>query len=385
MRGTLSGRLALMMATMFVVMGGLVAAISQRMPELRQLVELGGELVVAAIAFALGAALLVFNLLTRRLQLLSAEIEAFRASRFSQPRFVHWSSKDGDEIDRLAFAFGELSDHIARQISELERMDSQRRELLANVSHDLRTPLTLMQGYLETMLLRRGELSASEERSCVEVAARHAERLGRLVADLFELTKLDGQAGRIQAERFSLTELAQDTAQKFELHAGERQVSLELCIDEQTPAVLGDIGLIERALENLVENALRHTPAGGRVSIEIESRPTHATLRVRDTGCGISREDLPYVFERYFQAPRVEFDEADCAAAGNKAEPTARHHAGLGLAITRRIVALHGGEIHVRSTPGIGTEFSFDLLFAEKATSRESTCSIDSNPFCRTP
>jgi len=131
MRGTLSGRLALMMATMFVVMGGLVAAISQRMPELRQLVELGGELVVAAIAFALGAALLVFNLLTRRLQLLSAEIEAFRASRFSQPRFVHWSSKDGDEIDRLAFAFGELSDHIARQISELERMDSQRRELLA--------------------------------------------------------------------------------------------------------------------------------------------------------------------------------------------------------------------------------------------------------------
>jgi len=383
MRGTLSGRLALMMATMFMVMGGLVAAISQRMPELRQLVELGGELVAAAIAFALGAALLVFNLLTRRLQLLSAEIEAFRASRFSQPRFVHWSSKDGDEIDRLAFAFGELSEHIARQISELERMDSQRRELLANVSHDLRTPLTLMQGYLETMLLRRGELSAAEERSCIEVAARHAERLGRLVADLFELTKLDRQAGRIQAERFSLTELAQDTAQKFELHASERRVRLELCIDEQAPAVLGDIGLIERALENLVENALRHTPVGGRVSIEIESRSTHATLRVRDTGCGISREDLPHVFERYFQAPRVEFAGASCAAGENKAEPTARHHAGLGLAITRRIVALHGGDIHVRSTPGIGTEFSFDLLFAEQATFRESTCSIDSNSFCR--
>jgi signal transduction histidine kinase len=391
MLGTLSGRLALMMAGMFLVIGGLVVAISQRIPELRQLIELAAELVVAAIAFALGAALLVFNLLTRRLHLLVDEIEAFRASRFTRPRHVKWSCADGDEVDRLAHAFGELSDHIARQIAELERLDGQRRELLANVSHDLRTPLTLMQGYLETLLLRRGELTPGEERSCLEVAARHAERLGRLVADLFELTKLDGQAGRLQAEPFSLTELAQDIAQKFTLHAKAQQVRVALELDASTPPVWGDIGLVERALENLVENALRHTPGGGEVSIEVAPGGTAAQVRVRDTGCGISRENLPHVFDRYFQAPRVELTAQGHAVGPCVAADTVRHHAGLGLAITRRIVALHGGAIRVQSALGVGTVFCFELPFTAPAdatspvhtTTRESPCPSASSSSCR--
>jgi signal transduction histidine kinase len=365
MLGTLSGRLALMMAAMFLVIAGLVAALSQRMPD--QLVELAAELVVAAVAFALCAALLVFNTLTRRLRLLVDEIEAFRASRFTRPRHVQWSCADGDEVDRLAFAFGELSDHIARQIQQLELMDSQRRELLANVSHDLRTPLTLMRGYLETLLLRRGEMSPAEERGCLEVAARHAERLGRLVGDLFELTKLDGQAGRIQAEPFSLTELAQDIAQKFALHGSERNVRVEVMLDELTPPVLGDIGMIERALENLVENALRHTPAGGRVAIGVEREANRARVQVSDTGCGISGEDLPHVFDRFFQAPRVEMSEPGAVPSSDLLASPARHHAGLGLAITRRIVALHGGDIQVRSIVGTGTRFGFDLPLAASA------------------
>jgi signal transduction histidine kinase len=387
--GTLSGRLALMLAAMFLVIGGAVAGISQRMPELRQLIELGAELVVAAIAFALAAALLVFKVLTRRLRLLADEIEAFRAGRFTRPRHLDWACAEGDEIDRLAFAFGELSDHIARQFAALERLDSQRRELLANVSHDLRTPLTLMQGYLDTLLLRRGELSPAEERSCLEVAARHAERLGRLVADLFELSKLDGQAGRIQAEPFSLTELAQDIAQKFNLHASAQQIMIEVSLDATTPLVVGDIGMIERALENLVENALRHTPGGGRVVIEVERAAARAQVRIRDTGCGIARENLPHVFDRYFQSPRLEMPNGLPTGAGWGAD-TARHHAGLGLAITRRIVALHGGDIEVRSTLGVGTVFSFDLPLSMPAaapgpvahTTRESPCPSASSSSC---
>ena len=363
MPGTLSSRLSLMLMGMFLVIGALLVGISQRMPQLQQLVELGAELVAAAIAFALLAALLVFNLLTRRLRVLAEEMESFRASNFTQPRRIEWSCPKGDEIDRLAYSFSELSDHIARQIGQLERLDSQRRELLANVSHDLRTPLTLMQGYLETMLLRRGEMTPAEERSCLEVAARHAERLGRLVADLFELTKLDGQAGRVQGEAFSVSELAQDIAQKFQQTAGARGVSVQLGIDAAAPAVVGDIGLVERALENLVENALRHTPAGGQVAIEVEGTAQRVQVRVRDNGCGIAHANLAHVFDRYFQAPRIEFAQG-VATPQSESPDAPHHHAGLGLAITQRIVALHGGEIQVQSAVGVGTVFSFDLPVA---------------------
>lgn len=365
MLNTLSGRLATLFTAMFVVLGALLVGLSQHMPELRQVIALGAELLVAAIAFALLTALLVFNLLTRPLHLLAQEMDAFRASGFTQPVSLAWARADGDEIHRLAFAFGDLAAHISRQFDELKQHDVQRRELLANVSHDLRTPLTLMQGYLETLLLRHGQLSRAEERSCLEVATRHAGRLGRLVADLFELAKLDGPGEQIAGEAFSLGELAQDVAQKFVLHAQARDLHIAARLPagrDEIARAHGDIGLVERALENLVENAMRHTPEGGSVGIAVARDGERWRVSVSDTGCGISRENLAHVFDRYFQAPRV---EGATAAPGEAFEP--RHHAGLGLAITRRIVALHGGTIRVDSTVGQGTVFSFDLPTAEGA------------------
>lgn len=265
MLNTLSGRLATLFTAMFVVLGALLVGLSQHMPELRQVIALGAELLTAAIAFALLTALLVFNLLTRRLHLLAQEIDKFRDSGFTRPARLDWARADGDEIHRLAHAFGDLSHRICCQIDALKQHDVQRRELLANVSHDLRTPLTLMQGYLETMLLRHGEMSRAEERSCLDVAARHAGRLGRLVADLFELAKLDAPDDGAGHEVFSLSELAQDVAQKFRLHAEKRELRIEARLprggasgtaDAVVP-VRGDIGLVERALENLVGAARR--------------------------------------------------------------------------------------------------------------------------------
>lgn len=368
MLNSLSSRLAALFTAMFVVLGALLVGVSQHMPELRQMIALGAELLIAAIAFALLTALLVFNLLTRRLHLLAQEIEAFRDNGFAQPARLAWAHEGGDEIHRLGHAFGDLSDRISRQIEAQRQHEAQRRELLANVSHDLRTPLTLMQGYLETLLLRQDQLSALEARRCLEVATRHANRLGRLVGDLFELAKLDGPVDPMTHEAFALAELAQDVAQKFALHAQRRGVHIEArpCAGDGGPALVrGDIGLVERALENLVENALRHTPEGGRVTLalrhEAGSSGQRLRVSVRDTGCGIAPEHLPHVFDRYFQAPRVEDGAAEWA--GEPAD-AARHHAGLGLAITRRIAVLHGGEIRVDSTLGQGTEFSFDLPLA---------------------
>jgi signal transduction histidine kinase len=378
MNARLSRRLAAMLTAMFIAIGALLVGLSLRMqqaPQAPQVVEVGAELMAGAIAFALLAALLVFNLLTRRLTLLAEAMEAFRESRFREPGRLDWARSDGDEIDRLAQAFGDLAERITGQLDELQRHDAQRRELLANVSHDLRTPLTLMQGYLETMLLRHGEMSRAEERSCLEVATRHAERLATLVADLFELAKLDGPDAGGASEIFSLSELVQDLAQKFAMHAAAGGVRIEAMVCQDAALIQGRIGSVERALENLVDNALRHTPPGGRVSVGVECRLRRARVSVRDTGCGIARECLPHVFDRYFRAARVEGAEG----------ATRMMHAGLGLAIAKRVVELHGGSIRVESTLGEGTVFLVELPLAEHdliRSNQEESCRFASSSCC---
>ena len=346
MLGSLSGRLALVLAPLFLAGGALLVGLSLRMPQLPQLIAVGAELIAAAIAFALLAALLVFRLLTRRVLRLAEAIEAFRDSRFRRPIRLGWAAGHGDEIDRLARDFEQMAEHMRRQIDELESHDRLRRELLANVSHDLRTPLALMQGYLETLMLDEHGPSGAQ-RAYLEVATRHAERMGRLVGELFELAKLDGVAPKVDEEAFPLTELVQDVAQKFVLPARERDVAIETRIDADTPAVLGDIGLVERALENLIENALRHTPPGGTVGVDVEPAGERVLVRVRDTGCGIPPQHLPHVFDRFWQAGAA-------AAQG----------AGLGLTIAKGIVEAHGGRIWAASTVGRGSTFSFALPVA---------------------
>jgi PAS domain S-box-containing protein len=225
---------------------------------------------------------------------------------------------------------------------------SARRELLANLSHDLRTPLAALQGYLELLLLREGRLESAEARNYLRTAAAQSERLGRLVDDLFELARLEDEAMRPAFEPVALAELAQDVVQKFAERAQRRGIALAVTRDAAAPAapIPADIALIERLLSNLVDNALRHTPAGGRVAIELAGDTTRAELAVSDTGEGIAAEELPGIFERYDRAARVG------AASG---------HAGLGLAIAQRIAALHGTRLDVRSERGVGTRASFVL------------------------
>ena len=344
---SLYGRLAVVLMLLFFAIGAAFIAATEQMLEGRRLLELAADLIIGAIAFSLLAALIVFNLLTRRLRLLAAQMDAFRARGLSQPPRGLSANPEGDEIDRLVMAFQEMSDRIAAQVRALEHNDEQRRELLANVSHDLRTPLASMQGYLEILLLKHGTLPAEEERSYLEIAAKHSDRLGKLVRDLFELTKLEAHDIHPQAEAFPLTELVQDVLQKFLLTAEQRGLRLEHHFASAVPPVRADIGMIERVLENMIENAIHHTPAGGAVRIELDADAEHVLVRISDTGRGIAPEDLAQVFDRYYRVDRSEF-----GSAGN---------AGLGLAITRRIVELHGGRIDVDSAPGVGTTFRFDL------------------------
>ena len=351
---TLYAKLAMLLAGAFVVVGGVLVIATQTMFDREHLIELSSYVMVASVAFALLAALCVFQLFTRRLKRLADAVETIAQGGFTTPLRVPGADPNGDEIDRLSTHVELMSDRIAEQLAELERGAGRRRELLVNVSHDLRTPLASMQGYLELLLLRHGSLAPTEERNYLETAVRHSERLGRLVGDLFELTKLEAKEAQPQPEEFSLAELAQDVVQKFALDARRRQVELHACCGDEGAAlrVHADIGMVERVLENLLDNALRHTPSGGAVTIELGHAAHRARMSVRDTGPGIPADQLPGIFERY--------DRADRAVPGG--------HGGLGLAIARRIVNLHGGELSVQSVVGSGSCFAFDLPLAERPT-----------------
>ena len=301
----------------------------------------------------------IADTVAQRLTELTECLESFeRDGRVEPVNMVH-ADPGGDDVARLAAQFQRLTDRIANLAGALERTARQRRDLLTNVSHDLRTPLAAMQGYLELLLLRHADLEPAERRNYLETAARQSERLARLVGDLFQLAELDGDDVRPQCEDFALGELVQDVTQKYAPEATRRQIHLHACAGaphglEGAFAVHADIGLIDKVLGSLVENALRHTPPGGTVTIEIGCDADRAQIAVRDTGAGIAAADLQGLFERYDRTERV---------AGASTTP----HGGLGLAIGRRIVQLHDGEMLVESAAGQGTCVRFDLALAQRS------------------
>ena len=308
------------------------------------------DLLLAALLATLGAALLlalVMHTLTRPLRRLTEEVSAFHA----QAGDTRTEAPGGDEVHALREATRAMQARIAQQLTHLQDNDRLRRELVSNISHDLHTPLANVQGYVETLLLAGDQLDAAAREQHLRTAMRHLKRLHRRIADLFELSKLDAGQVAPRVEPFRLGELLQDVVQDGQLAARERDVRLALADSADAQArVCADIGLIERVLQNLVDNALRHTPRGGAVTLSIErDGPTSLRVAVIDTGSGIAREHLPHIFERYWRA-----DDAP-AQAGHGAS------AGLGLAIVKRILDLHGSAVHVQSDPARGTRFEFSL------------------------
>ena len=294
------------------------------------------------------AGLAILHAMTRRLRRLTSHIDRFRAGGFRtfEPFADSGRTGDGDEIAQLGHAYDEMAARIGEQLDALEKTDALRREMVAHVSHDLRTPLATLHGYIETLKLKDAELQPAERERYLAVALDQSERLRRLIGDLFELAKLDAHEQMPACEPVSLPELVSDIAQKFQLEAQRRGAAIDIDADDGLPMVDADIALVERVLENLIDNALSHSPQGGAIQIPITANRDTVRVTVSDSGPGIAPEHLPRVFDRFYQVEN--------AHRGNA-------HAGLGLAIARRIVELHGARLEVESTLGHGTAFSFQL------------------------
>ena len=308
-----------------------------------------------ATLLVLGAAmgLLAFALLTKRLRRLTATVQQLSDSDFESDLSEYQSGHGSDEIDQLDRAFHAMAIRISEQVERLKATDRLRRELISNVSHDLRTPLASMQGYIETLLIKNGSLSNDERERCLRIARKNTQRLSELVDDLFELSKLESANVEPAFETFSLAELLQDTVQEFELDAGHKNITLETAAPSDRTVVYADIGLIQRVLENLLKNAIHFTPAGGHIRIDVERRPETVAVSVSDTGCGIADSDLNKIFDRFYRREPGDKDRIGST--------------GLGLAIVKRILDLHDSRITVTSEVDRGTRFEFDLRRIQKA------------------
>lgn len=313
---------------------------------------LGLILAIVVLTTALAAA--VIATVTRPLQRLTAAVAGYtfdsagtglQAGADTLPSSSSLPPRTPDEFGQLTGAFEMLLTTLRKQWEALRRLDHFRREGVSNLSHDLRSPLTATVACLETLDSRwAGTGAPSEERRLVEVALRNTRNAARLVRSLGDLAKLDEPSFRLRLETVDVSELLADIGVRFAERAAQCGIALTAAQAETqaAPALADvDIELFERAIANLVDNALKYCPAGTR--IELEARRTNRWIRVRvsDTGPGIAAADRPHLFERFYQSR-----SAPATGDGGK---------GLGLAIVQRIAELHQAEVELHSPPTGGT------------------------------
>ncbi|MCU7937619.1 MAG: HAMP domain-containing histidine kinase [Candidatus Thiodiazotropha sp. (ex Dulcina madagascariensis)] len=306
--------------------------------------------VAVSLGFGLLTGLLLFHWLTRRLQRLSSVMATFQESDFARHEpFAETPEPKGDEVDRLGAAFDEMAQRIIDQWGQLKEQDRLRRELVAQVSHDLRTPLAALHGYLETLNMKGDDLDQDRREAYLGIALNQSGRLKRMVEDLFDLAQLEARETRPVCETLPLAELLQDVMQKFQLRAQEAGVKLDWQIPESPCFVEADFALTERVLDNLIGNALDHVDEGGMVRLEILQQQGEALVKVTDSGKGIDNDQLPHIFEPFYRHRKPDREGG---------------HAGLGLAIARRMVELQGGYISAANSETGGACFRFTLPLA---------------------
>jgi signal transduction histidine kinase len=294
------------------------------------------------------AGLVAFGLITRPLRRLTSTMRNFDGDGASAEAALIPAAAPvpgtRDEIAILDQTFRQMAQRLAEQWRELTRQDQQRRELVANISHDLRTPLTSLHGYLETLLVKADDISLEDRRRYLEIALGQSRKVGKLAQALFELARLESGLIQPEKERFALPDLVQDVFQKFELAAEARRLRLVADIDRDLPVVSADLAMIERVLTNLLDNAIRHSPVDSEITVSLKSGDGAVDVQISDQGPGIPVGMRATLFNR-------------ASILGSNR----RDAGGLGLIIVSRILQLHNSTVRLLDLPGKGAVFGFSL------------------------
>ncbi|WP_354625352.1 HAMP domain-containing sensor histidine kinase [Psychromonas sp. MME2] len=298
----------------------------------------------AAILFGLTAMFIAITIITKPLKKLSQYSLEYVNNDFTEMQQRKESLFSNKEIEDLQHSFISSAQHIKQQLSQIKNTEQLRRELLSHISHDFRTPLTALNGYLETWLITPAPQRSNE---LIHYALKNGQQINQLVDQLFELARLESGDVQFIPEHVNVVELAYDVMQRLRYQADKQQVALTVQADHENGIIAyADISKLERVLVNLIDNAIRHTQASGEVSVQIRDLNDKVEMQIVDNGKGIANDELQAIFNPKYQASNSQ---------GNAT------NLGLGLSIVKHLLAMHRSAISVSSQPGIGSQFTFVL------------------------
>lgn len=300
------------------------------------------EALLVGFVFSIAVSLIVSKTLLSPIQGMTKAAEAMADGDFTRKIGV----ESGDEIGILAQTFNDMASQIESMLEELKKAENLRREFVANVSHELRTPLTSIRTYAET-IYEDNDIPKDTEEEFLRVIINESDRMTKIVQDLLDLSRFDSGNRKLNIEEFSIERSVRDVYTAVALEAKKRDHVLNLELEWKMPMIKGDRPRIEQVLMNIVSNALKYTPDGGRIDIFGTSLGTNIIIRIEDTGIGIPKADLERVFDRFYRV-----DKARSRESGGT---------GLGLSIAKEIIAMHGGNISIESEPGKGTSVTVTL------------------------
>ena len=254
--------------------------------------------------------------------------------------------KSAGDVKQVAEIFNEMADILNKNIEKLKEVEILRRELIANVSHDLRTPIAIIQGYIETLQIKADTLTGEERKRYLHTIAESTGKLEKLVSELFELSKLEANQVKPRKEPFFISELVNDISSKYLLIAKEKNISITTFLSKELPPVYADVSLIERVMQNLIDNAMKFTPEGGKIIIKTSKNKQDVEVTVADTGVGIPENEREQIFGRYYKANNF---------------TDLKNSTGLGLAIIKKILDLHDSSLDLITKVDEGSSFVFRL------------------------
>jgi two-component system OmpR family sensor kinase len=344
----------------YVVLGGEAYASAANMFRESYVLRLSSGLVAGSVVLAVLIGALSFYRMTKPLRHLTQTVSCFGQQNLIPDGFSLASRiRSDDEVGRLAQSFDQMANRICDQIQMLKRADEARREFMVYISHDLKTPIASVQSYLETLQMKWAQMEEAQRDGYLASALKANDRICMLVDGIFELAKLEGPEAPLQFESFSITELIQDLCQKLRFKADEAEVALAVDWQDRNVYVTGDIGLIERALANIIENAIKFSGAGQAVNIKVSTGAEFVWITVANQGSVIAEDDLNKIFRPFYR--------------GRNAGQNARG-SGLGLPIAKRVAELHDGFVQVLSAEATGTVFTIGLREKHRFPGRPRDC-----------